>query len=138
MRSLSSLRPVQWLEEHIRSLPAYGILFLLAVPFGIEEALKVWALVLFGGGHFVSGVIVYVGCHVFAILVCERIFRAGKEKLMTIGWFARLFTWLEGYKDRLVAWFKATDAYRRMHAAKQRLVAAVKRRFGSGTPRFGR
>ncbi len=118
MRWLSGLRLVQAVENGIAALPAYAILVLLAAPFGAEEVAKIYAFVLMGGGHFKSGLILYIGCHVFAILVCERIFHAGKAKLMTIEWFARLYAWLSGYKDRLVAWFKATSTYRRAAALK--------------------
>lgn len=113
MRWLSRLRVIQAIERGIAALPPYVILVLLAVPFGVEEVVKIYAFVLMGGGHFVSGFALYIACHVFAILVCERIFSAGKAQLMTIPWFARLFDWLNGYKERLVAWVKATAMYRR-------------------------
>lgn len=113
MRWLSGLRVVQAVEGAIAALPPYVILVLLAVPFGIEEVVKIYAFVLMGGGHFVTGFALYIACHVFAILVCERIFTAGKPQLMTIPWFARLFNWLNGYKERLVAWVKGTAFYKR-------------------------
>lgn len=122
MRWLSRLRLIQAIERGIASLPAYGVLALLAAPFAVEELAKVYSFVLMGGGHFKSGVLLYIACHVFAILVCERIYRAGEDKLMTIAWFARLMTWLKGYKDRLVAWVKATSFYRRAAILKRRIV----------------
>jgi hypothetical protein len=120
IRWLSGLRLIQAIERGIAALPAYAILVLLAAPFGAEEVVKIYSFVLMGSGHLKSGVLLYIACHVFAILVCERIFHAGKDKLMTIGWFARLFHWLMGYKDRLVDWFKSTSAYARMLAVKER------------------
>ncbi len=121
MRWLSSLRIIHAIENGIAALPAYGILLLLAAPFGAEEVAKIYSFVLMGGGHFVSGVVLYIACHVFAILVCERIYRAGEEKLMTIPWFAKIMTWLIGYKDRLVAWVRSTDLYRRAMDYKNRV-----------------
>lgn len=138
MRWLSSLHIVQSVEGGIASLPAYGILVLLAAPFGVEEFAKVYGLVLMGGGHFKIGLLIYIGAHVFAILVCERIFSAGKEKLLTIGWFATLFNWLKGYKDRLVAWFKSTDLYRRAHHLKARAADAIRALLGRTKSAFGR
>jgi hypothetical protein len=120
-RWLSSLRVIQSIERGIAALPAYGVLVLLAAPFAAEEIAKVYAFVLMGGGHFKSGLLLYIGCHVFAILVCERIFQAGKSKLMTIGWFARFITWLSGYKERLIDWFKSTAAFRRAMELKNQL-----------------
>lgn len=121
MRWLSSLRLVQAIENGIAALPAYAILVLLAAPFGAEEVVKIYSFVLMGGGHFVTGFALYVACHVFAILVCERIYRAGEEKLMTIPWFARLMTWLKGYKDRLLDWVRSTETYRKAMALKSQL-----------------
>lgn len=121
MRWLSQLRLIQAVERGIAGLPAYAILALLAAPFALEELAKVYSFVLMGGGHFKSGVLLYIACHVFAILVCERIYRAGEVKLMTIPWFARLMTWLKGYKDRLVAWVKTTSLYRRAAILKQEI-----------------
>ena len=122
MRWLSSLHVVQRVEAWIGSLSPYAVLVLFAIPLAVEEVTKFYGLVLMGGGHFKTGLLLYIGAHVFAILVCERIFSAGKAKLLTIGWFAKLFTWLKGYKDRLVAWFKATETYRKA----QRLKASMR------------
>jgi hypothetical protein len=122
MRWLSSLHVIQRVEEWIGSLPPYVVLVLFLVPLAIEEVTKFYGLVLLGGGHVVTGLILYVGAHVFAILICERIFSAGKDKLLTIGWFAKLFYWLKGYKDRLVDWFKGTETYK----TAQRLKASLR------------
>ena len=130
MHWLSSLHVVKWVESGIAALPAYVVLVLLAAPFAAEELAKVYGVVLMGGGHFKWGLAIYIGAHVFAILVCERIFRAGREKLMTIGWFARFINWLEGYKERMVAWFKSTDAYRQITAFKEKARDAGRRVLG--------
>jgi hypothetical protein len=126
MRWLSGLHVVKAIEHGIASLPAYGILALLAAPFAAEEIVKIYSFVLMGGGHFKTGVLLYIGCHVFAILVCERIYRAGETKLMTIPWFARFITWLSGYKERLVAWAKSTIIYRRAAELKNQLRQAAR------------
>lgn len=127
MRWLSSLHIIQSVEAWIGSLPAYVVLVLFLVPLAIEEITKFYGLVLMGGGHFVTGLTLYIGAHVFAILVCERIFSAGKDKLLTIGWFAKLFFWLKGYKDRLVTWFKATETYRKAQRLKASLRNTINR-----------
>ena len=125
-RWLAGPRLIQAVGRGLASLPAYAILVLRAAPFGAEEVVKIYAFVLMGGGHFVSGFILYIACHIFAILVCERIYRAGEQKLMTIPWFAKLMTWLIGYKDRLVAWVNSTELYRRAMEYKSRLRQSVR------------
>lgn len=138
MRWLSSLHVVKSVEAGIARLPAYAVLALLAAPFAVEELAKLYGLVLMGSGHVKSGVVIYIAAHVFAILVCERIFSAGKAKLMTIPWFARLFHWLEGYKDRLVAWFKTTAAYREGRRLKEAARRLLRSWVGRTKAAFGR
>jgi hypothetical protein len=138
MRWLSSLHVIKRVEAGIASLPPYAVLALLAVPFGVEELVKLYGIVLMGGGHFKSGLTLYIGAHVFAILVCERIFEAGKGKLLTIAWFARFHHWLMGYKDRIVAWFKTTETYRMGQRVKAKARERVARLRGRARTAFGR
>jgi hypothetical protein len=137
MRWLSSLRLIQRLESWIASLPPYVLLVLLVVPFGIAELAKAYAVFLMSSGHFKTGFIVFVGAYVVSILVCERTFTAGKAQLMTIGWFARLWTWLMGYKDRIMTWFRSTEVWRLATDLKQRArltLRRVKTRLGMSVP----
>ena len=138
MRWLSGLQVIKTVEAAIGSLPPYAVLVLFLIPLALEEVIKFYGLILLGSGHIVSGLLLYIGAHVFAILVCERIFSAGKAKLMTIGWFARLFHWLMGYKDRLVAWFKTTETYRRAERLKEQARALFVRLKGRTKAAFGR
>ena len=112
MRFLSRLRLIQALERLIANLPPYVLLVLLVVPFAVAEGAKAYAVILMGSGHFMTGVLIFIGAYVVSILVCERIFHAGRAQLMTIGWFARGFAWVMGYKDRLFAWFRTTEVWR--------------------------
>jgi hypothetical protein len=112
MRWLSSLRLIQRLEAWIGSLSPYVLLILLVVPFAIAELAKAYAVFLMGSGHFKTGLIIFIGAYVVTILVCERILSAGKAQLMTIGWFATLFTWVMGYKDLVMDWLRATQVWR--------------------------
>ncbi len=145
MRFLSRLRPVQQLEAAIATLPPYVVLVLLGVPFAVAELAKAYAVILMGSGHFLTGVLIFIGAYVVSILVCERIFHAGRARLMTIGWFARGFAWAMAVKDRLLAWFRTTETWRLATDLKQRAQLALQRvrsRIGGvfGRPRrlFGR
>lgn len=112
VRWLSKLQVVRRLERAIDSLPAYVILALLVVPFGFAELAKVYGLILVGEGHYRTGMTMFIGAYVVSILVCERTFHAGKNKLMTIGWFKRLYDWLMMIRDHVFGWLKATRAWR--------------------------
>jgi len=117
MRFLSTLELVRRIERWIVSLPPYVILVVLVVPFGIAELTKVYAVFLMGTGHFKTGFTIFVGAYVATVLVCERILHAGKPQLMKIGWF----------KDRILAWFRATAAWRLAVDLKQKARIAVQR-----------
>jgi hypothetical protein len=121
VRWLSGLRLVRRMERAIASLPPYVILALLVVPFGIAELAKVYAVFLMGTGHFKPGMTIFIGAYVVSILVCERIFHAGKARLMTIPWFAALFNWVMAIKDAILAWIVATRVWRFAVRAKARL-----------------
>ena len=120
MRLLSRLRPVQQMEAAIARLPAYVLLALLVVPFALAELAKAYAVILMGSGHFLTGVLIFIGAYVVSILVCERIFHAGRARLMTIPWFARGFTWVMAVKDRMLDWFRTTEVWRLATDMKQR------------------
>jgi hypothetical protein len=127
MRWLSGLRLIQRLETWIGSLPPYVLLVLLVVPFAIAELAKAYAVFLMGSGHFKTGITIFVGAYIVSILVCERTFSAGKAQLMTIGWFAKLWTWLMGYKDRILTWFRSTEVWRLAADLKQKARLTLRR-----------
>ncbi len=112
VRWLSSLRPVRRLERAIASLNPYVILVLLVVPFGFAEFAKVYGLILTADGHYRIGMTMFLGAYVVSILVCERIFHAGKAPLMTIPWFKTLYDWLMAIRDRVLDWFRRTRIWR--------------------------
>jgi hypothetical protein len=46
--------------------------------------------------------------YLVSLVVAERIYNAGRAKLRTITWFAKLMDWLIGNRDRLLAWARTT------------------------------
>ncbi len=108
MRFLSSLRIVQRMERGIKAMPPYVILVIMLVPFVIAELAKVFAVFWMSEGHLRSGMTIFIGAYVVSIFVCERILHAGKEKLMTIGWFAWCYNWIMSLRDYLLGWFRKT------------------------------
>ncbi|MDR3462794.1 MAG: hypothetical protein P4L76_10835 [Beijerinckiaceae bacterium] len=127
MRFLSSLALIRRIERWIVSLPPYVILVLLVLPFAIAELTKVYAVFLMGTGHFKTGFTIFVGAYIVTILGCERILHAGKPQLMTIGWFAVLYTWIIAFKDRILDWFRATAVWRLAVDLKQKARLAARR-----------
>lgn len=88
IRVISRITIIQKLESRIARLPRLAILLCLAVPFAIAEPMKIVGLVLIAHGAFKSGVVLTVLAHLSTFLIVERIYHAGKEKLLTYGWLA--------------------------------------------------
>ncbi len=102
--ALSNLKIIQRLESRIAQLPRLVILLCLAVPFAIAEPMKIIGLVLFAHGAFKSGVVLTIIAHLSTFLIVERIYHAGREKLLTYGWLAwimRYVRFARSFYDRL-------------------------------------
>jgi hypothetical protein len=78
---------------------------LLAVPTGIVEPLKLVAVAVVGEGHWLVGTLMIAAAYATSMLAIERLFVIVKPKLLTLKWFARLWTWIIGL--RVVKWLKA-------------------------------
>lgn len=111
LRWLSGLRFFESLGAAIGRLPPYVVLILLAVPFAIIEPLKVFALYWGATGHVVQGGVLLVAAHLLSILTCDRIYHAGREPLLRIGWFRRLMEWLVFLRDRAIGWARETGVW---------------------------
>jgi hypothetical protein len=108
LRWVARLYFVIRLQDIVARLPPYAILVLLAVPLAVAEPAKIYALVLMGQGHFATGLVTITLAYLVSLVVVERIYNAGRMKLATIAWFAKLMNWLTGNRDRFLAWARAT------------------------------
>ena len=135
LRWVAKLRFVVSLQDIVATLPPYAILVLLAVPLGFAEPAKIYALILMGGGHFVTGLVTIAMAYLVSLVIVERIYHAGQEKLKTIAWFATLMDWLTGNRDRFLAWARATRIWSLSvefkHAARD-LITRLRRWFPIG------
>lgn len=134
LRWTAQLHLILRLQDFVRTLPPYAILALFIVPHAVIEPAKVYGLYLIGSGHPRFGVIVFVLSYIVGIVVVERIYHAGKEKLRTIAWFAKILDWLFDLRDRLIAWAKSTEVWALAAKAKRwaaEVIAQVRLRVGS-------
>ncbi len=136
IRWFSKLRFVIRLQDVVAALPPYAILVLLAIPFAIAEPAKlsrrhsVRHRPRDGRASLSSSLAYFV-----TFVVVERIYSAGRDKLRTIGWFARLIDWLFDFRDRVLAFVRATQAWAFFCAVKRRMagiIARLRLRFGLG------
>ena len=90
LRWVSRLGFVLRLQDTVATFPPYAI------------------LVLMSEGHFATGLAMMAMAYLVSIVVVERIYHAGRAKLKTIAWFAKLMDWLTGIRDRFLAWVRTT------------------------------
>jgi hypothetical protein len=112
VRKLARLRIVQRVEAAVARLPAYGLLTLFLVPLAIIEPLKIYGLFLFGQGRILSGIMVFVVAKVVGLGLAERLFAIGRDKLLSIPWFATCHGWLLAVRDVVHGWLAATAVWR--------------------------
>jgi hypothetical protein len=97
----SSADVIRRAEEQVAGLPRPAILALFAVPFAIAEPAKVLALVWLAEGSLFSGLLLLAVSYLATFLVVERIYQAGKPKLLTYVWFAWCIDQLSVVRNRL-------------------------------------
>jgi hypothetical protein len=96
------------IRHRIERLGPYQSLLLLAVPTSVVEPLKLIAVAIAGEGHWITGTIMIVAAYATSLLLLERLFLIVKPKLLTLNWFARLWTWLTSL--RVVRWLKGAKS----------------------------
>lgn len=110
-RWVAERRFVAQAEAAIARLPRLAVLILLAVPFAIAEPLKLVGLVLIAREQVGLGATVLILAHLASFLIVERIYHAGRDKLLTYRWFAWIMTLLDSLRTRMLAWLKASPVY---------------------------
>jgi hypothetical protein len=94
------------LKRRIENLGPYQSLFLLAVPTATVEPLKLVAVAIAGEGHWVAGTAMIVTCYLLSLVLVERLFIIVKPKLLTIPWFAKLWTTILAVRASIAASFR--------------------------------
>lgn len=112
MRWVASLRLMHRMEIWIAARHRLTILVLLAIPFIIVEPLKIVGLFWIGRGAFVSGIVLLGVAYLAGFVIVERIYSAGRAKLLTIGWFAWGMGLLVTLRTALLERVRQTAAWR--------------------------
>lgn len=110
-----------WVAGHAR----FFILVLLAIPFAIAEPLKFGALVVIAKGHVKTGVIILALAYLVSFVVVERIYSAGRPKLMTYRWFAWGMEVLVRVRAAVLERVRASVVWRMLGAARERARALL-------------
>lgn len=108
VRALARLAPIRWIETRIARMPPYVILALFVIPLAIIEPFKIYGLYLFAQGQFLGGIMVFVLAKVVGLGLAERLFAIGRDKLLSIRWFAWCHATLLAIRDHVHAWLVRT------------------------------
>lgn len=108
------------LERRVAALPRAAILIAFAVPFLIAEPLKLVAVVLLAKGQALAGIVTFALAQLATFILVERIYHAGRAKLLTYGWFAWAAARIASIRDRAIAFARRMarrlKAFVRLHA----------------------
>lgn len=119
---------LRWVEGAVRRLPPYAALALFVVPALLLLPLKLLALWAMSRGHVVSGLVVIALAKLAGTAIVARLFTLTQPALMTLPWFVRLYTRWAVWKTGLLAWVRASAAWRSARAFKARAKRLWRRR----------
>jgi hypothetical protein len=108
---------MMFFRRKIQRLGPYQSLILVLIPVMLAEPLKIVALWVAGEGHWLTGTAMIVAAYAASLLVVERLFKIAKPKLMTLNWFARLWTWFTDLRHTAEAWVRALPAKKHRSAS---------------------
>lgn len=116
LERIAALKLMQAFERWVGSLPAYVVLVLIAVPYAIVEPVKFLALLHMANGHVRTGGFLFLLAYLVSFVLIERIFTAGKAKLMTVRWMAYVIETLASVHRSVVEWLRLAELKRRARA----------------------
>jgi hypothetical protein len=102
----SSSQNAPRLRRYIEGLGPYQSLALLAIPVSLVEPLKLAAVAIAGAGHWIAGTATVVCAYAVSLTLVERLFKIVKPKLMSLPWFARLWSWFVALRGRALRWLR--------------------------------
>jgi hypothetical protein len=129
-RLLHLSRLIDALRSYIGRLSPYATLPLFILPAAAIFPFKVLALWLIAHGHVVYGGVVFLVAKTVGVGVTAILFDLCRERLLTIGWFARLYAKVLVFR----AWASELVAPLRLRIAELR--ASLRSFLGQGS--FGR
>ncbi|MCS0504639.1 hypothetical protein [Ancylobacter mangrovi] len=103
---LAALRLMRAFERWVGARSPFTILVLLAIPYLTVEPFKFIALIWIADGAVRTGTLALVLAYLISFVVVERIFTAGRPKLMTIAWMAWLIETATAVQRQLFAWLR--------------------------------
>lgn len=118
---------LQALERWLTTLPPYGALLVLALPSIAILPVKLLGVWLLARGKVLVSLLLVGVAKLVGTAVLARLFALLQPQLMRIGWFARAYAAWCAWKNRWLAWLRATAVWQAGHRQAQAVSAAVRR-----------
>ncbi len=127
MARLGALRAVHAVEQRISALPSRWAFLAFIVPSAIFVPAKLLGLHAIAMGHWLVGSAIFLAAKVAGFALFSRIFTLTRPALMRLAWFARLYAWVMGYRNRIHAFLDSWAAYQRVRAILSGLKSALRK-----------
>ncbi|MBI1246062.1 MAG: hypothetical protein GC202_13755 [Alphaproteobacteria bacterium] len=103
LAAIRAIGPWRRLEAFIVALPPYGALVALAVPELIFEPVKLLSLVWIAEGRILAGATLLFAAKLLGMAVILRLHALALPKLLSIGWYARIYMWVLATREQIYA-----------------------------------
>lgn len=113
------------LERWVRTMPPWGAVLVFFVPVLALLPVKLLALVLFGSGHYASGVALLAGAKLVGTAMVARLFQLVQPTLMHLPWFALWYPRWTAWKNQWLDIVRHSAPWRAM----RRVRAGTRRRW---------
>ena len=111
MAWLGGLPLLRQLEAGLRRLPPYAALVALLLPTLLLVPVKLLALWLLAQGRAGLGIALVLAAKLVGTALLARLFALLQPALMRLGWFARAYARWVVWKQGLLDWIHATEAW---------------------------
>lgn len=131
MARLGAVRIVHAVEQYIAALPPRWALFTFLLPSLILIPAKLIGLHVIAKGYWLVGGGIFILAKLAGMALFSRIFNLTRPALMQLAWFAKLYTKVMYYRNRIHAYLAAWQAYQRVKQRIHSLAVNIKTVFRS-------
>ena len=117
----AKLPVIRQFETGLKRLPPRWAFVVLLLPSLLILPIKLAAVWLVAQGHVALGVGVIIAAKVFGTALLAWLFQLIQPALMQLPWFARFYARWAAWKAELLAWVRASAAWRTARAIKLRV-----------------
>jgi hypothetical protein len=113
------------LEQRVRAMPPWAAVAIFLLPVVMLLPVKLLALLLFGHGHYASGLALLAGAKLVGTALVARLFQLVQPTLMHVPWFALWYPRWTAWKNHWLGLVRQSAAWR----ALRRLRSGTRRRW---------